>query len=94
MMSEIVFSMDCWFEGHVQGVGFRYQTVGIAKGYEVSGKVSNLADGRVHLRVEGEETEVRAFQSAVASEMEDYIRGVELKTGNGPRSCSGFSIAG
>ena len=91
-MSDTVFCMDCWFEGHVQGVGFRYQTVSVAKGYEVSGSVRNLVDGRVHLVAEGEEAEVRAFQEAVADELENYIRKAEIQTIVGPRSCTGFSI--
>lgn len=91
-MSESVFCMDCWFEGRVQGVGFRYQTVSIAKGYEVSGSVRNLVDGRVHLIAEGEESEVRAFQEAIADEMESYIRNVEVQSMIGPRTCKGFSI--
>ena len=37
------------YSGHVQGVGFRYQTLQVAKGFEVSGYVQNLADGRVLL---------------------------------------------
>ncbi len=61
-MSDNVFRMNCWFEGHVQGVGFRYQTVNVAKGFEVTGSVRNLPDGRVHLYAEGEESEVTGFQ--------------------------------
>ena len=87
-----VFYLECWFEGHVQGVGFRYQSAATAKGFEVSGTVQNLADGRVFLRVEGEESEVRAFLDALADEMEDYIREMEVKTGSGVRTCLGFSI--
>ena len=56
--------MNCWFEGHVQGVGFRYQTMSVAKGFEVTGTVQNLTDGRVHLCAEGDESEVQAFQEA------------------------------
>ena len=84
--------MDCWFEGHVQGVGFRYQTMGVAKGFEVCGTVQNLADGRVLLCAEGEESEVRAFQAAVAEELTNFIRKSSVKTDNGPRSCQGFRI--
>ena len=50
-----VFQMNCWFEGHVQGVGFRYQTVSVAKGFDVTGYVQNMVDGRVHLYAEGRE---------------------------------------
>lgn len=91
-MSDNVFCMDCWFEGRVQGVGFRYQTISVAKGFEVSGSVRNLPDGRVHLIAEGEEAEVRAFQEAVADEMENYIRKSEIQTMFGPRNCKGFTI--
>ena len=84
--------MNCWFEGHVQGVGFRYQTFNLAKGFEVTGTVRNLDDGRVHLYAEGDEAEVRAFQLSVADKLENYIRSAEIKTGSGPRNCQGFTI--
>jgi acylphosphatase len=84
--------MNCWFEGHVQGVGFRYQTVGVAKGFEVTGFVRNLADGRVHLYAEGEESEVVAFQAEVESELKTYIRESEIQTANGARTCQNFRI--
>ncbi len=91
-MSQSIFRMNCWFEGHVQGVGFRYQTMGVAKGFEVSGTVQNLPDGRVLLCAEGEEAEVLAFQGAVADELKSYIRKSEIKTDSGPRTCQGFRI--
>lgn len=91
-MDNRVFRINCWFEGHVQGVGFRYQTVAVAKGFEVTGFVSNLADGRVHLYAEGEESEVVAFQSEVESELKSYIRESEIQTGYGTRTCQNFRI--
>lgn len=91
-MNDEVYCMDCWFEGHVQGVGFRYQTVTVAKGFEVTGMVRNLPDGRVHLVAEGAESEVRAFQAAVVDELESYIRQVEVQGAVRPRKCTGFRI--
>lgn len=91
-MDNRVFQMNCWFEGHVQGVGFRYQTVAVAKGFEVTGFVRNLADGRVHLYAEGEESEVVAFQGEVESELKSYIRESEIQTEQGERSCQNFRI--
>jgi len=91
-MESRVFQLNCWFEGHVQGVGFRYQTVGVAKGFEVTGFVKNLADGRVHLYAEGDESEVSEFQKEVESELRDYIRETEVKTGFGTRMATNFRI--
>ena len=53
------------YEGYVQGVGFRWTTKRIAQGYEVSGWVRNLADGRVELQVSGEDEELDAFLRAI-----------------------------
>ncbi|MDP4643477.1 MAG: acylphosphatase [Opitutales bacterium] len=91
-MSDNVFRMKCWFEGHVQGVGFRYQTISVAKGFEVTGTVQNLVDGRVYLYAEGEESEVTQFQQEVAAELSDYIRETEIKSDFGPRLTSNFHI--
>ncbi|MGK0310046.1 MAG: acylphosphatase [Lentimonas sp.] len=91
-MSPSVFNIDCWFEGHVQGVGFRYQTLNVAKGFEVTGTVRNLSDGRVHLYAEGDESEVRAFQLSVADQLKDFIRFIEIKTDSGARTCQEFNI--
>ena len=87
-----VFQMNCWFEGHVQGVGFRYQTMCVAKGFDVTGYVQNMVDGRVHLYAEGEESEVVAFQTEVESELKNYIREIEIKTDTGDRACRNFRI--
>ena len=91
-MSNRVFQLNCWFEGHVQGVVFRYQSVCVAKGFEVTGFVYNLADGRVHLYAEGTEDEVLAFQAEVESDLKSYIRKCEIETGNGIRMCKNFII--
>jgi len=63
------------FEGHVQGVGFRHSTRRLATGYEVTGEVRNLPDGRVELLAEGEEEELRAFLIGIAeSHLAGHIR--------------------
>jgi len=67
------------FSGRVQGVGFRYTTLQVAKEFDVTGFVSNLADGRVHLEAEGRATEVHAFVQAVEERMHGHIRKTERK---------------
>jgi acylphosphatase len=69
-----MISLEVFYEGNVQGVGFRWSVRHIAKGFDVTGWVRNLADGRVELQVNGEEAEVRAFLDAVAqSELHSLI---------------------
>jgi acylphosphatase len=53
------------YEGHVQGVGFRYTTKKVALEFEVTGTVRNLADGRVELVAEGERGELEGFRDAI-----------------------------
>jgi acylphosphatase len=81
-----------FFSGHVQGVGFRYSVLQIAREYDVAGFVSNLADGRVQLEVEGAKADVEAFTKSVEEKMHGYIRKVERSVGKRPAQFSGFVI--
>lgn len=71
-----MISLQVFYEGSVQGVGFRWTVRHIATGYDVTGSVRNLPDGRVELQVAGEDTEVLAFLDAIKqSELSSHIRG-------------------
>ncbi len=61
------------FAGRVQGVGFRYTTVNVARSYAVAGYVMNLPDGRVKMIAEGEKKELQAFLTAVQDTMDRNI---------------------
>ncbi len=54
-----------YYSGRVQGVGFRYQTRQTAAGFEVTGVVKNLPDGRVELTAEGSQEELETFRLAI-----------------------------
>ena len=70
-----MISLQVFYEGSVQGVGFRWSIRHLAKGFDITGWVRNLVDGRVELQVNGEEDEVRAFLDAVSqSELRAHIR--------------------
>ena len=81
-----------FFSGHVQGVGFRYSVLQIAREYDVAGFVGNLADGRVQLEAEGARADVEGFTKSVEEKMHGYIRKVERSAGKRPAQFTGFFI--
>jgi acylphosphatase len=88
-----MISLQVFYEGNVQGVGFRWSVRHIAKGFDVTGWVRNLADGRVELQVNGEEGEVRAFLDAIAkSELHALIRKQIENKLDKPVTARGFEI--
>lgn len=58
----------------------------------MTGYVQNLPDGRVYLHAEGDEAEVEAFTDQIAKSLDGHIRGEEIKTFAGLRTCREFAI--
>ena len=83
-----------FYNGRVQGVGFRYTVKQIAAGYEVVGGVRNLPDGRVELQASGEAGEVEAFLKAIAGgQLRSFIQHVErTEDSTSPYPHGGFEI--
>ncbi len=82
-----------FYSGRVQGVGFRYIAREIACGYEVTGYVRNLNDGRVELIAEGHEEETRAFLTAIEdSQLGSHIYGKDVNWTVATGEFNGFSI--
>ena len=72
-----MIARQIFYEGRVQGVGFRYTCKQVARGFEIVGWVRNLPDGRVELQCSGEKNEVEDFLEAIAeSELKSHIKGV------------------
>ena len=85
--------LHIFYSGRVQGVGFRYTVKSLALGFEVTGTVRNLADGRVELAAEGMREELDAFQRAVQdSEVGRFIRQEEVNWGGATGDFRGFEI--
>ena len=57
--------LHIFYTGRVQGVGFRCTVKSVAQGFELSGVVRNLPDGRVELAAEGGRDELTAFRQAI-----------------------------
>jgi acylphosphatase len=81
-----------YFSGHVQGVGFRYTTNSIARGYQVTGFVRNLPDRRVELVAEGEPTEIKAFLGEVRERFLNQIRDERANEGPATGEFDQFEI--
>ena len=91
--SDPMISLQVFYEGHVQGVGFRFTVRHAAKGFDVTGWIRNLPDGRVELQVTGQENEVRAFLDRVAQgELHALIHEQTENKLNKPVTARGFEI--
>jgi len=87
--------MHLLYSGRVQGVGFRYTTRKVADGFEVTGTVRNLADGRVELLAEGTENELDAFREGIRDAgLEHFIKNEEVKWAEAENNFRGFEIVG
>lgn len=81
------------YTGRVQGVGFRYTVKTVALGFEVTGTVRNLPDGRVELTVEGAREELEAFRQAIRdSGLEGFIRDEQVAWPSATGEFRGFEI--
>jgi acylphosphatase len=85
--------MKVFYSGHVQGVGFRYNAKSVATGFEVTGIVKNLPDGRVELVAEGMRDELEAFREAIrASGLAGFIRDENVFWSDAKDDIRGFEI--
>jgi len=88
-----MISLQIFYEGRVQGIGFRWSVRHIAKGFDLTGWVRNLTDGRVEMQVSGQEKEIRAFLDAVVkSELRAHIRKQTETKLEKPMAAHGFEI--
>jgi acylphosphatase len=85
--------MRIYYAGRVQGVGFRYTVRTVATGYDVTGTVRNLDDGRVELVAEGGREELEAFRQAIRdSEAGRFFRNEEVAWSEAASEFRGFEI--
>jgi acylphosphatase len=86
--------LQVYYAGNVQGVGFRYTVKSLAAGFEVTGTVRNLPDGRVELVAEGSPDELSAFQQAIReSEVGHFIQKEAVAWQEPQGGLRGFEIA-
>ena len=82
-----------FYSGRVQGVGFRVTARQLACGYDVTGTVRNLADGRVELIAEGAKEELEAFLKGIEeSDLSGFIGGAKVDWQEAQGKFRGFTI--
>lgn len=85
--------LQVFYSGRVQGVGFRYTVRTVAAGFDVTGTVRNLADGRVELLAEGAKDELDAFRQAIReSGLEHFIQKEDVTWTEALNNFRGFEI--
>ncbi len=86
--------MTVFYSGRVQGVGFRYTAKTVATGFEVTGTIRNLPDGRVELVAEGKPDELEAFRTALKDAgLAGFIRDEKVDWADANNEFRGFEIA-
>lgn len=80
------------YEGHVQGVGFRYKVNELAREFPVHGYVKNLPTGEVELQAQGDEGDVRLFLERIGRAMAPHIERVRIQEGTPVAGQTGFEI--
>jgi acylphosphatase len=85
--------MTVIYSGRVQGVGFRYTVKTVATGFEVSGTVRNLPDGKVELVAEGDRAELEEFRTAISGAgLAGFIRDEQVIWADAKSNFRGFEI--
>jgi acylphosphatase len=74
--------------GRVQRIGFRYTAKTVAAGYEMTGVIRNLPDGRVEMICEGSREELEAFLQAIRES--GLGRLIDREETNWNDSCIGY----
>jgi len=81
------------YGGRVQGIGFRHTVKQVAMGFELTGTVRNLPDGRVELVAEGRGEELEAFRTAIRNEgLAGFIQSEQVDYGSAQNEFRGFDI--
>jgi acylphosphatase len=68
-----------YFEGRVQGVGFRFTARYLAHKHNIKGWVMNLPDGRVELVGQGKKEDLDNFLKDLQEEFRGYITNFTLE---------------
>jgi acylphosphatase len=82
-----------WVSGQVQGVGYRYFAVRVARELGLKGWVRNLSDGRVEAYAAGPAHHLEDFEARLRKgPLSGEVRGVEVEDSSVDVRIEGFDI--
>jgi acylphosphatase len=81
-----------FYTGTVQGVGFRYSAQRMARELGLAGWVKNLPDGRVEMRIEGQEEKIKELIKNVDEHFDGYIKDKTLNYGSVEGNFKDFTV--
>jgi acylphosphatase len=85
--------LSVWVQGRVQGVGFRYWVRGRARDLGLRGSATNLADGRVHVVVEGRREVCQSLLDAIdVDDAPGVVAGIEHTWGEPANEPGSFRV--
>lgn len=71
--------LHVFYSGRVQGIGFRYTALDIARQQKVCGWVKNLDDGKVEITAEASEDILNRFLEEIKQVFSRYINDVNIE---------------
>jgi len=81
------------YEGRVQGIGFRFTAINLARDVEATGYVKNEFDGSVSLVAEGAEDQLTALLQAVRnSQLDRYITNEQVRRSPATGEFEAFTV--
>lgn len=81
-------SVHVFFSGRVQGVGFRFNVLNLARKYSLTGWVKNLPDRRVELTAEGRKEDLDFFLSDLGNTFKSEVVNCQVEE---REACGGWS---
>jgi len=84
--------LHAYYDGSVQGVGFRFTAERAANALGLAGWAKNLRDGRVEVLLEGKESDIKKFLRKIDDIFRSYIRDVDVEWDDAAGEFKSFDI--